>query len=216
MWLFKRKYWRVTVWNHWLERKTLWQKLRIHILSVLSCGVRYIFLAIYRHETINFDNRWTVLFCLQALLRSSDKSWRDRGATTLGIDFLIALITLSSCGWVNYWVKGVQLVASGVVEDMLQLFLQQNTKRRGPKTCRLISFISLKWPLAVTVSEQLSDSMCAPLLNLRKIDAIWNGDTVPDGDGGEKHHGGHIVQESGEDGSDETEDDDHWPNSSSG
>lgn len=40
--------------------------------------------------------------------------------------------------------------------------------------------------------------------------------TVPDGDWGEKHHSGHIVQESRENGSDETEDDDHWPHSSSG
>lgn len=70
------------------------------------------------------------------------------------------------------------------------------------------------------MSEQLPVSMCAPQdQQVQKKNGrvqFQNGDTVPDGDGGEKHHGGHIVQESREDGSDETEDDDHWPNSSSG
>lgn len=39
---------------------------------------------------------------------------------------------------------------------------------------------------------------------------------IPYSDRGEKHHSGHIVQKSRENGSDETEDDDHWPHSSSG
>lgn len=39
---------------------------------------------------------------------------------------------------------------------------------------------------------------------------------APDGDGGEEHHGGHIVQESREDGGDEAQDDDHGPHSAFG
>lgn len=40
--------------------------------------------------------------------------------------------------------------------------------------------------------------------------------TVPDGDGREQHHGGHVVQERREDGRDEAEDDDHGPDSAPG
>lgn len=39
---------------------------------------------------------------------------------------------------------------------------------------------------------------------------------VPYGDRSEKHHSGHIVQKSRENGRNETEDDDHRPHSSSG
>lgn len=39
---------------------------------------------------------------------------------------------------------------------------------------------------------------------------------LPDGDGCEQHHGGHVVQKGGENGRDETEDDDHGPHSAPG
>lgn len=40
--------------------------------------------------------------------------------------------------------------------------------------------------------------------------------TLPYCDGREQHHGGHVVQERGENGRDETEDDDHGPHSAPG
>lgn len=40
--------------------------------------------------------------------------------------------------------------------------------------------------------------------------------TLPYCDGREQHHGGHVVQEGGENGRDETEDDDHGPHSAPG
>lgn len=45
---------------------------------------------------------------------------------------------------------------------------------------------------------------------------ISKSETGPYGDRCEEHHGGHIVEKSREDRSDEAEDDDHWPHSSSG
>lgn len=46
--------------------------------------------------------------------------------------------------------------------------------------------------------------------------AAFGGATVPDCDGREQHHSGHIVQECREDGGDETQDDDHGPHSPPG
>lgn len=77
--------------------------------------------------------------------------------------------------------------------------------------------VLLRHPVTSLYYQNTSQILSKPGLEPGTLPtAEFGGATVPDCDGCEQHHSGHIVQECREDGSDETQDDDHGPHSPPG